>query len=133
MSVSMPLPVSDDRYTASPNTFFDFTRVRPHLEIRFVDDGGFIFDRRRDFQNFKVIAAQFFAAVKHGDDELRAPRRVIGARDAEFFGRIVGLPDTGGVDKAQHNAAQADFFLDRVPRCPGKRRDDRPFITEQGV
>ena len=80
-----------------------------------------------------VLGGHLTAAVDDGDDKLCVFHRLVRAHDAQSLYLIVRFTQTGGVRKAQENAAQPQLFLDGVARRARDIRDDRAVIAQNGV
>ena len=80
-----------------------------------------------------VLGSHLTAAVDDCNDKLCVFHRLVRAHNAQALYLIVRFTQTGGVRKAQENAAQPQLFLNGVPCRTRDIRDDGTVIAQNGV
>ena len=69
--------------------------------------------------NFPVLIRQRFRQVKHRQHQPGRFQTGQGNVDPNFFYRIIGLSNTGGIRQPEHHIPQIDCLLDDVPGRAG--------------
>src|SRR5437762_4181268 len=73
------------------------------------------------------------ATIQHLEEKIGARQRLFGARDSGALDLVRGFAQTGGIEQANRNAAQVDYFLDRVAGGAGLFADNGTFVTKQAI
>ena len=99
---------------------------------------GFVDDRKRrdcfcGFQQLKIKVLQGAAVVKYREQQAALLQTLLGAVNADFLDRVVGVAQTCRVAQAQHDVARYDGVLHDVARRAGYGGDNALFVAGEQV
>ena len=86
-----------------------------------------------ELQDDLIFFADVITPVKHCQHQISAGQPLFGQINADLFGLLIAVPDSGGIGKIDTHAAKHRAAAHDIARGAGLIRHDRPFFPQQDI